>query len=222
MLKKFIAKLSPNIQNEIKRFHFRRQIRKSTFTTDEPEYLDLHNLIQINDWVIDVGANVGHYTNKFSQLVGKNGRVIAFEPVPHTFSHLSNNTLHCEHRNISLINAAASDATTIAHMSIPKFSTGLTNYYQAHITPTDTLDCTPILTLSIDDLNISKKISLIKIDAEGHEPNVVNGALSLIERDKPTLILETVNDLIRSKLSVLGYIEKHNPGSPNRVFEHTQ
>ena len=126
LLKKISAQLPHQWQSELKRIYFGRQINNGTFVTDEPEYKILHNFISPGDWVIDIGANVGHYTKRFSELVGVNGRVLAFEPVPTTFSLLSANVQKFAHQNVSLINAAVSDKLDVVGMSIPKFATGLT------------------------------------------------------------------------------------------------
>jgi len=151
-------------------------------------------------------------------LVGEKGRVIAFEPIPVTFTHLSENTLYSKHRNITLINAAVSDDVTLVGMSIPNFTSGLKNYYQASISSKIKETDTPVLTLSIDNLQISHKISLIKIDTEGHEPIVFRGIHNLLERDRPVLIVETVTDEIREYLVRLGYTEEKYKSSPNIVF----
>jgi len=48
----------------------------------------LRSIIKEGDTVIDVGANIGFYTLLFRSIVGKKGRVIAFEPEPKNFSLL--------------------------------------------------------------------------------------------------------------------------------------
>lgn len=208
----------PGFQEELKRFHFRRQIKKGAFITWEPEFKELNKFISEGDWVIDVGANVGHYTYKLSELVGAAGRVIAFEPIPTTFSHLSANMQQSKYQNITLMNAAASEETTSVSMSIPDFSSGLKNYYQASISSVSADSDISVLTFSIDSLKINHKVSLIKIDAEGHEPAVLRGAQKLLERDMPILIVETVTDEIRERLLQLGYKEEKYKNSPNIVF----
>lgn len=218
LLKQLVAKLPNQWQTELKRIHFRRQINKGCFVTDEPEYKILHNLINTGDWVIDIGANVGHYTKRFSELVGVHGRVIAFEPVPATFSLLSANIQLFAHSNVSLINAAVSDTVGIVGMSIPKFSTGLTNYYEAHLTsvPDSALS---VLTMSLDSLGISHQISLVKIDAEGHESFVLAGMRKIIEASHPIFIVETGSKDVIANLITFGYVPEKLQNSPNILFK---
>jgi len=218
LLKKISARLPHQWQSELKRIHFGRQINKGTFVTDEPEYKILHNFISPGDWVIDIGANVGHYTKRFSDLVGVNGRVLAFEPVPMTFSLLSANVQKFAHPNVSLINAAVSDKLDVVGMSIPKFTTGLTNYYEAHLSYAEDSGL-KVLTISIDSICINQRIALIKIDAEGHEAQVIVGMEKLIERYHPVLIVETYSERVINNLIAMGYVSEKLSGSPNVLFK---
>lgn len=218
MLRQLVDKTPNFVQGKLKKIYYMWKIYNGTFTSPEPEFSDLHNLINAGDWVLDIGANVGHYTIKLSNLVGSKGRVIAFEPIPETFHYLTENTKYCKNKNITLINAAVSDITTDVGMSVPNFSSGIKNYYQANISVGSEKSYTSVLTLSIDGLNISHKINLIKIDAEGHEPIVYKGMANLIQRDKPIIIIETVTEELRSHLKQLGYSEIKYDNSPNIVF----
>ena len=216
-LKNIASRLPGQWQSELKRVRYARQIRKGTFQTDEPEYLMLSQLVSPGDWVLDIGANVGHYTKRFSELAGARGRVIAFEPVPTTFSLLSANAQHFAHPNVSLINDAVSGHYAEAGMSIPRFSSGLHNFYEAHLSP-GTENSLPVLALSIDSLAIDHPISLVKIDAEDHEASVLAGMKNLIEKHHPTLIVETGSQEVVSALSASGYAATKLPGSPNFLF----
>ena len=215
---RLVARTPIRFQEELKRLYFGRQIRRGKFVTTEPEYKGLNTLVSGGDWVIDVGANVGHYTVKLSELVGTSGRVISFEPIPTTFTHISENVLHCENSNITLIDAAASDNTSLVGMSIPDFSSGRRNYYRASIAQKFSETDASVMSFSIDNLQLDHRISLIKIDAEGHEPAVLRGAMNLLERDRPILIVEAVTSESREQLLQLGYREKNYPDSPNSVF----
>jgi FkbM family methyltransferase len=218
LIKRVAAHFPDRWQAELKRIHFSLQISKGTFLTDEPEYKILHTLIKPGDWVVDIGANVGHYTRKFSELVGPNGRVLAFEPVPNTFALLSANTQLFKNNNVTLINAAVSDKLEVTGMDMPKFSTGLTNYYMAHLSPDSNSELS-VMTLSLDSLNFTQHIALVKIDAEGHEAYVLAGMQELIKRDHPVLIIETDSEKIIDNLSLLGYTSEKLKGSPNILFK---
>ncbi len=218
LLKQIAARLPHQWQTELKRIYFRRQINQGTFVTDEPEYKILHNLITPGDWVIDIGANVGHYTKRFSELVGANGRVIAFESVPTTFSLLSTNILLFAHANVTLINAAVSDKLDVVGMNIPKFSTGLTNYYQAHLSSAVDSKLS-VLTMPLDSLCINQRISLVKIDVEGHESFVLAAMQKLIETHYPTLIVETGSKEVIANLTSLGYVPEKLQNSQNILFK---
>ncbi len=218
MLRSIAAKLPAQLQQELKRLHFRRQIRQGSFLGAEPEYDQLAEWVKPGDWVIDVGANVGHYTLRLSELVGKQGRVIAFEPIPATFEVLAANVAASESQNVTLINAAVSKATSLANMTVPKFDSGLDNYYEAHLD--DSRPGLSVLCLAVDSLNLKAPVKLVKIDAEGHEPIVLQGMLDLIERDRPVLIIEGVSDEVARCLEPFGYTAyRLTATSPNTVFK---
>ena len=218
LLKQLAARLPHRWQTELKRIRLGRQINKGSFVTDEPEYQILHNLINPGDWVVDIGANVGHYTKRFSELVGAHGRVIAFEPVPTTFSLLSANVELFAHPNVSLINAAVSDKLDVVGMSMPKFSTGLSNFYQAHLSPAADTVLT-VLTMSLDSICINQHIALVKIDTEGHEAFVLAGMRKLIEASHPVLIVETGSKEVIADLQASGYVPEKLQDSPNVLFK---
>lgn len=215
--KSIAARLPEQWQFEFKRRRFARQIARGEFVTDEPEYAILDTLIRPGDWVLDIGANIGHYTKRFSELAGPAGRVIAFEPVPTTFALLASNVRHFAAANVTLINAAVSDALSVVGMSMPNFSSGLSNYYRAHISaPADS--ALSVLTLSVDSLGLDGRVALIKIDAEGHEASVLAGMQALLRAHHPALIVETGSDELVTGLVALGYVAERLPESPNVLF----
>ena len=218
ILKQIAASFPHRLQNKLKSIHFARQIKKGTFISNEPEYKLLDKLMCPGDWVVDIGANVGHYTKRFSELVGAHGRVIAFEPVPTTFFLLSANTQLFPFQNVTLINSAVSDKLDIVRMSIPIFTSGLSNYYQAHIS-SDKNSAVAVLTMSLDSMEITRKISLIKIDAEGHEAFVLAGMRKLIEKWHPILIVETNSKEVIAGLESSGYEPDKIHNSPNVLFK---
>ena len=214
--KRIAARLPHRWQAELKRLHFGRQIAQDRFDTSEAEYGLLPQLLQPGDWAIDVGANVGQYTKRFSDLVGPRGRVLAFEPVPATFALLAANAERFAHGNVSLFNAAVSDQLQVMGMAIPRFPTGLQNYYEAHLTGAADAGV-QVLTVSLDALSIAQKVALIKIDAEGHEAHVLAGMWQLIERSRPVLLIETGSDQLVDEVKRRGYAVARSAGSSNVV-----
>ena len=216
MLKRLAARLPEQWQQNLKRFYFGRKIRSGHFLTDEPEYALLPTILAEGDWVIDVGANVGHYTLRCSQLVGQRGRVVAIEPVPVSFELLSANAARSPFTNITLINTAASDSSCVLGMTIPRFATGLTDYYRAQLSETE--QPLQVYCLPVDSLGISHPVKLVKIDAEGHELAVIRGMQNLIRRDLPVLIVEANDEEVAGLVESWGYQKEHTAGSPNDVY----
>lgn len=218
ILKGLAAKLPPTWQLELKRLHFRRMIRRGEFNADEPEVELLSGIVSRGDWVIDVGANVGQYTLRLSSLVGPEGRVIALEPMPETMALLSSNVLQAPGRNITLLNVAASATTGIVNMEMPSFESGLPNYYEAHIVAGSPRTSGGILTIPIDSLQLTDRVSFVKIDAEGHEASVLEGMKGLLTRDAPALLIETDSPATAEFLAPWGYAGSRIAASPNILF----
>lgn len=217
-LKRVASRLPAWLQNEMKRAHCAYQIRRNRFDTDEKEYALLKTWVGEGDWVLDVGANIGQYSARLSELVGNSGRVIAFEPVPATFALLAANAAKLTFNNVTLLNVAASNKTIEVGIEIPKFETGLDNYYMAHLTEEGQgLRC---LTLAIDSLQIPVHPKLIKIDAEGHELAVLQGMPDLIQRCHPVLLVEDNSEAVDGYLLRFGYSFRKLDGSSNKIYEH--
>lgn len=179
MLRKIANTLPPYARSELKRIHYRRQIRSGAFTSPEIEFRKIDSLVSPGDWVIDVGANVGHYTRRFSEIVA-HGRVIAIEPHPKTFAHLAANVADLE--NVTLINAALSDSFGEIGFSVPG-----DNFYQAAVSENGDMK---VATIPSAALSFEHKIAFIKIDAEGHEDVIIPALNDLIERHRPILMVE--------------------------------
>ena len=61
------------------------------------------------NFVIDLGANIGYYTCILAKLVGKDGKVFAFEPDPRNLKLLEKNIKVNEYNNVVIVDKAVSD-----------------------------------------------------------------------------------------------------------------
>lgn len=217
LVKSLASHLPNTVQHELKKLQYGVQIRYDRFYTQEPEFAVVADIIRPGDWILDIGANVGHYTKRFSELTGPTGRVIAFEPVPTTFALLASNARLFTHSNVTLFNAAVSDRFGPVGMAIPQFDSGLTNYYEAHLSAPTESDLS-VLAMNIDSLGLEARIALAKIDAEGHEAAVLKGMRATLQRDMPVLIVETSSPEVIASLESLGYRHERLPESPNILF----
>jgi FkbM family methyltransferase len=144
---------------------------------------------------IDVGANLGEWTVPFARSVGAEGRVIAIEPAPHSAAALeatlAANALH----QAEIVRCAIGDHDGITQFAVPVVTSARTDTGTARIGPAGTGHqalCVPLR--SLDSLAAEyrlDRLDLIKIDVEGHERRVLDGAAAIIERRRPVLVIET-------------------------------
>lgn len=119
--------------------------------------------------------------------------------MPETFELLAANVALVSWKNVTLINAAASDSTRVSAMEIPSFEdSGLDDFYTAHLSlkPSQL----NVLCIAVHSLEPPQPIALFKIDTEGHELPALRGMKRLLERDHPILIVEDSGSKFRSFL----------------------
>jgi FkbM family methyltransferase len=177
----------------------------------------LERWVRAGDTVLDVGANIGRYTMKLSALVGPQGRVIAVEPVAETFLLLSENVSRSPHGNVTLLNVAASSGFEVVGMTVPRDASGIENLYQASIDG-GSEGGPRVLTAPMDALRLPSRISLAKIDVEGHELAALEGMDRILTDDRPVLIVEDSSADLQTALAKRGYTSTQFDGSPNRVY----
>jgi FkbM family methyltransferase len=206
------------LQDELRRLRFLARSRKGSFSPNEPEAEVLDKFVSTGDWVIDVGANVGQYTLLLSRLVGASGRVIAIEPMMNSVITLASVAKFAEHRNITVLNVAASDRIGILPFDLPVDNAGLRNYERARVADNGGI---PVFSTTIDALELPKRVAMVKIDAEGHELSVLLGMRQTLERDHPVLVVEESDESPFGFLLSLGYgARRIRESSPNRMYYH--
>jgi FkbM family methyltransferase len=171
-----------------------------------------------NDVVIDVGANIGYFTIYASRKVGKDGLVIALEPMDEAYNCLMKNIRLNRLNNVKPFKLALWSSETTLRLYRTK------GYFTSAISKVDVFKNLiqqkklelikeyEIKAIKLDDLikNINlSKVDWIKIDVDGSEYEVILGSMNTLKRFKPKLIIEIHNQEIGNKilkiLKNLGY-----------------
>ena len=133
-------------------------------------------MVRPGDTVVDVGANIGDLTLHAAALAGANGRVVAIEPHPRTFAFLQENIALNGANRVRAIHTALGSSHGLATLS-DRHSDD-----QNAITDTDVDGGVRVPVQRLDELDISGAIHLLKIDVEGYEKYVLDGATGLLDR----------------------------------------
>lgn len=156
------------------------------------------------DIFFDVGANVGYYSILASRLVGQNGIVAAFEPLVKNLVFLQRHIELNDALNIRIFPFAVSDSTGISG-----FAAG-DDRAMGRLVDEGVARTTLVPTVTIDDITGSGlRPTVMKIDVEGAEIAVLNGARRVIEKYRPKIFLSTHSAELRESclrlLSTAGY-----------------
>lgn len=145
---------------------------------------DIISRCKSNDIILDVGSNVGNHTLFFA---ANNLFVYSFEANSILFDIMINSIKLNKFENITkCYNIAVSDSVSKA-----KFITfDETNLGGQSLEISNDGD---IPTIPLDNVDFHGKVAVIKIDVEGMECNVLNGAKNLIAKDRPLLYVEAIN-----------------------------
>jgi FkbM family methyltransferase len=190
-LKSSILQILPEaVRQPIRKIYYLQSV-KFFKKTDELAFLS--SMVRRGDVVIDIGANIGIYTKCISELVGPAGKVFSIEPVPSTFDILQYNVKKLHLENVALYNCALSDVNKEVVMSVPVHPTGREDFYRAGIVGNSQFQGNTITIASktLDSL-LGKgiKVSFIKCDVEGHELQVIRGAMETITHSMPVMLVE--------------------------------
>lgn len=159
---------------------------------------DKFNLSKFSTF-IDVGANIGNHSLFFSKISNK---VFSYEPNPNSYELLKFNTRNAP--NISIYNIGISNRNEKQFLNESNFNIG-DSAIVSSIAKQDIdkagLTIHEIESFRLDDLQdfSNEEISMIKIDVEGHELEVMAGAKNLIHKNRPLLIFEHNIEISKEK-----------------------
>ena len=181
------------------KYLLKKRLNRAIKKVYEEELLILDKVVDKNLESVDVGVYRGVYTYKLSKI---SKHVHAFEPNPLLFSYLNKNLKKLA-ENITIYENALSNVSSITDLKVPKrfntlnkknyeemYKLGAATIHEKNLLNDQDFIKFKIKTKKLDDVLPDNKIGFIKIDVEGHEENVLNGATEIIKKNKPVLLIE--------------------------------
>jgi FkbM family methyltransferase len=139
----------------------------------------LARLIKPGMRIVDVGANIGYYVLLFEHWAGPGANIVAIEPSPENLPELRLNIERNGLRNVRLHEVALGASSGTASL-LEGINSGVVppggGSYQVQVR-------------SLDEL-LTERVDFLKIDVDGYEGFVLEGARRVLERDRPILFLE--------------------------------
>jgi FkbM family methyltransferase len=144
----------------------------------------LDQYVKEGDVIIDAGAHIGTHTIWYSNRVGYSGRVLAFEANRAAFECLS---INCGGmKNVELHYQALGDKEGEVSIEVIPDNAGMSYVREGVGVRMNTID-----SLGLD------RLDFIKIDVEGFEPNVLEGAAETISRCRPVMFIEVNREALK-------------------------
>ena len=175
----------------------------------------IRTLLRPGDVFLDVGANVGQYSLMVSPLVGVRGAVHSFEPVSSTYELLLKNVQLNQASNVVVNRMAVGEKMGEVQVFVNQES-GLTsrgNTNRGIIVSVEQVPC-----ITIDNYVAQQEIisvDLLKIDVEGYEGQVLEGAEDLLRREDSLIVLcelspKNFERLDWSRDDIFEWVRKHD------------
>jgi len=184
------------IENRDGKFFCRKGTVDAQFVAEAYEYAFRRYFEEITQGVfVDVGANIGKYTIKVARQVGDNGRVISIEPESYNFEMLKANIKLNKLSNVTPLNVACwnKNEKLRLYLSPSYVSTG-----DHSLKNPVSMDFVEVSALKLDDILKHLEIDhvdFIKIDAEGADGEVLEGAEKTIARNPYLkIVFEATNE----------------------------
>jgi FkbM family methyltransferase len=154
---------------------------------------------------IDAGANDGYYTLFASRRVGASGKVVAIEPSTRERVHLRRNIARNKLDNVTVVAVALGACRQVAALRLAHGVHAGHNTFGSFAhegVQADNLEQVDVETLdkAATDLGLDR-IDFVKIDVEGAEASVIDGARHVLSTMRPTILLEINDTALRAQRS---------------------
>lgn len=152
------------------------------YRRQEPELARVSDFVPADRNAIDVGGWLGPWTRELSRWVPN---LVTIEPQPDLAAYLRK----VVPANVMVVEAAVSSEPGRAKLSLPEQRQGANALASLNGDLETAAVVHDVEVIRLDDLDLVN-IGFVKIDVEGHERAVIDGAVGIIRRDRPVLLLE--------------------------------
>ena len=167
----------------------------------------LHRLLRPGMRVADVGANIGYYALLFAAAVGPGGEVVCCEPEPDNLAELDRTLAWNQLVNVRVLPVALGESD--GEVRLVRGVNGMVRPNGGG--PEDTV----VVPLRRLDAILPGRVDLLKVDVEGYEGQVLNGAERLLQEYRPIIFLEIHPAAIAPPHSVERIIHRLAPLYPD-------
>ena len=192
------------LYNLLKKIYKKLLERFISFEIKTIENYIINNLVEKNyGAIIDVGAHKGDKTSLFLKFFPKKNYYL-FEPFDKYYQIIKNrfnnyNNIKIYKKGVSNYEGSGNFYTSNKKIYAESFSLKKHDFLE---------NFEKIEIINLDKIEFKEKVNLIRLDVEGKEPEIIEGASKLISNDQPILLIETSNithELIEKNLLNLNY-----------------
>lgn len=179
---------------KVKRKRLRKKLVEQTLSTEYPFEIEAKLLRAIDfkeSVMLDIGANLGFYSAALEDIFGPE-KMYLFEPLPELYQKLKYRFRESHVFDIALSNTSGRQkiSVPIINGKLYKTRATLNNHNEIDQTGSEDIEISLRPLDSIVKNEIEGHIGLIKIDVEGHELQVIEGATDTVKEHQPILLVE--------------------------------
>lgn len=181
----------------------------------EPEVLNIfEHFVGPGDFVVDAGASIGFHTCFLAKLVGEEGVVVAFEPQMNSFKVLAEH-VHISNKlnNVMCLREALWNKHVKGMKLCSQRDLGYSTFFEYYEPfAYEFVDARPLDDILVEE---NEHPRLIKIDCEGAEAEILEGAERILKKGVDCIVLELnynifqqlgiTDERIRAYMNSLGY-----------------
>jgi FkbM family methyltransferase len=192
------------------------------------------NVLRVGGVVVDIGANCGFFTILAATLVGPSGHVVAIEPSPACLTRLRTNLALNELTNVAVVDRVATERSGEAQFYLNSDSSGGNALWNPGDHPVNPKSRENPVVISVPATTVDDELrqrgvatpKLIKIDTEGAEQQVLQGAMGHLANCRIPFIVAELHEFALAKLgnsqqSLRGLMERLGYSSFGLYFSNS-